>query len=79
MVRSYATEDEATIDIEFHDASKHHTIHINNSDDYTMADIGEQCAVLATRDNGHKRRSACVPTLFLPHSRSFYINNTVEF
>ena len=56
MIRSYTSEDDSTIDIEFHDTSRHHTIHINNTEGYSMADLSEECAVLATEDNGHKRR-----------------------
>ena len=56
MIRCYSSEDDNTIDIEFHDASKHHTIHINNTENYSIADLGDQCALLATEDNGNSRR-----------------------
>ena len=56
MIRCYSSEDDNTIDIEFHDTSKHHTIHINNTENYSIADLGDQCALLATEDNGNSRR-----------------------
>ena len=56
MIRCYSSEDDNTIDIEFHDTSKHHTIHINNTENYSIADLGDQCALLATEDNGSSRR-----------------------
>ncbi|KAK7473945.1 hypothetical protein BaRGS_00034850 [Batillaria attramentaria] len=48
VVRQYNTEEENSIDIEFHDTATHHAMHITNNADYTMADVSTEAVVLAT-------------------------------
>ncbi|KAL5009063.1 hypothetical protein ScPMuIL_014644 [Solemya velum] len=47
VVRQYNTEEENSIDIEFHDTAIHHAMHISNSLNYTMADISSEVVILA--------------------------------
>lgn len=48
IVRAFNSEEENSIDIEFHDVSTHHPIHIGNSHGYTMADLSNEAVVLAS-------------------------------
>jgi len=56
MIRSYASEEDSTVDIEFHDAAVHHAIHLSNTENYIMADIGETAILLGSRENSQRRR-----------------------
>lgn len=47
IVRCYNTEDENSIDVEFHDTSLHHALHINNFFKHTMAALTDEALVLA--------------------------------
>ncbi|PNF36311.1 hypothetical protein B7P43_G00541, partial [Cryptotermes secundus] len=47
VVRCYNTEDENSIDVEFHDTSLHHALHINNFLKHTMATLTDEVLVLA--------------------------------
>ncbi|KAJ9590981.1 hypothetical protein L9F63_015987 [Diploptera punctata] len=47
IVRCYNTEQDNSIDVEFHDTSLHHALHINNYLKHTMATLTEQVLVLA--------------------------------
>ena len=48
IVRSFNSEDESSVDVEFHDTSVHHPIHLGNSNGYTMADLSVEAVLLAT-------------------------------
>jgi len=48
IVRQYNSDEENSIDIEFHDTSVHHAMHIMNGAGYTMADISLEAVVLAS-------------------------------
>ena len=48
IVRSFNSEDESSVDVEFHDTSVHHPIHLGNSSGYTMADLSVEAVLLAT-------------------------------
>ncbi|KAK7103194.1 WD repeat and HMG-box DNA-binding protein 1-like [Littorina saxatilis] len=48
IIRQYNTDDESSIDIEFHDTATHHAMHITNTSDFTMADLSAHAVVLAT-------------------------------
>ncbi|CAL1538540.1 unnamed protein product [Lymnaea stagnalis] len=50
-VRQYVSEDENSIDIEFHDTSTHHALHIDNKSDYIMAALSKQAVLLASRED----------------------------
>ncbi|XP_021932631.1 WD repeat and HMG-box DNA-binding protein 1 isoform X1 [Zootermopsis nevadensis] len=47
IVRCYSTEDENSVDVEFHDTSLHHALHINNFFKHTMATLTDEVLVLA--------------------------------
>ena len=49
IVRSFNGENESSIDVEFHDTSYHHSIHLPNAQhNYTIADLSQEVLVLAT-------------------------------
>lgn len=47
IVCSHRTDDENSIDVEFHDASLHHGMHMNNSHNHTMASLSSTVLVLS--------------------------------
>lgn len=47
LIRQYNTEEENSIDIEFHDTSTHHAMHVTNSMNHTMGDLSSEAAILA--------------------------------
>jgi chromosome transmission fidelity protein 4 len=47
IVRSFNSEDESSIDIEFHDTAVHYPIHLGNSHGYVMADLSTEAVLLA--------------------------------
>ncbi|XP_045610408.1 WD repeat and HMG-box DNA-binding protein 1 [Procambarus clarkii] len=51
IVRQYSSEDENSIDVEFHDTSVHHALHLNNSAGHTMAALSTQALALACEAN----------------------------
>ncbi|CAG7825087.1 unnamed protein product [Allacma fusca] len=61
IIRSYSTEDEEfnedAIDIEFHDATFHHAIHLRNQFDYTLGNMSTEVVALGcskTTENNSK-------------------------
>jgi chromosome transmission fidelity protein 4 len=51
IVRCFNNEDDNSIEVEFHDSSVHHPIHIPNNHGYTMADLSNDTLVLACEAN----------------------------
>ena len=47
IVIQYNTDEENSINVEFHDTATHHPIHITNSLGHTMADISSHAVLLA--------------------------------
>ncbi|XP_069986368.1 WD repeat and HMG-box DNA-binding protein 1 [Penaeus vannamei] len=47
IVRQYSSEDENSIDVEFHDTSVHHALHLNNNSGHSMAALSTQALALA--------------------------------
>lgn len=48
IIKQFNQESDKSIDIEFHNVSYHHTIHINNNQyGYTMADLSKEAVLLA--------------------------------
>ncbi len=47
LIRQYNTDEENSIDIEFHDTSTHHALHITNTMNHTMGDLSSEAAILA--------------------------------
>ena len=48
IVRQYNSEEENSVDIEFHDTSLHHAMHITNNHNYTMASLSVEAVLLAS-------------------------------
>ena len=46
-MRQYNTDEESSIDIEFHDTSTHHAMHVANTMNHMMGDLSVQAAILA--------------------------------
>ncbi|XP_067007806.2 WD repeat and HMG-box DNA-binding protein 1 isoform X2 [Anabrus simplex] len=51
IVRAFNTEEENSLDVEFHDSSLHHALHMTNYLKHTMASLSEQALVLACEAN----------------------------
>ena len=51
IVTSHQTEEESNIDVEFHDTTVHHSLHLPNNDNYTMADLSTEALILANGFN----------------------------
>ncbi|XP_053408161.1 WD repeat and HMG-box DNA-binding protein 1-like isoform X2 [Mercenaria mercenaria] len=61
VVRQYNNDEENSIDIEFHDTSIHHAMHVMNNFNYTMADLSTEAVVLATEgDSDTSSKLTCM-------------------
>ncbi|XP_005097892.2 WD repeat and HMG-box DNA-binding protein 1 isoform X1 [Aplysia californica] len=61
IVRQYTSEEENSIDIEFHDTATHHALHVDNNSDFVMADLSTQAVVLASRgDEDNPSKLLCM-------------------
>lgn len=47
IILQYNTDEENSINIEFHDTATHHALHITNTAGHTMADLSTEAAALA--------------------------------
>ena len=56
LVKQYNTEEENSIDIEFHDTSVHHAMHIANTANFTMADLSAEAVLLASEGEADSPR-----------------------
>lgn len=65
IVRSFNSDDENSIDVEFHDASVHHPIHLGNSHGYTMADLSTEAVLMASEAD--EAEGATVPSKLTCH------------
>ena len=54
VVKCINDDSENSVDVEFHDSSLHHAIHITNMNLYTMADLSKEALVLAREAQGKK-------------------------
>lgn len=48
IVRCYNTEEENSIDVEFHDANVYHPLHLNNTRNHTLAALSAEALLLAS-------------------------------
>lgn len=48
LITQYIKEGDESIDIEFHNATYHHTIHIKNQFGYTMADMSKEAVIMGS-------------------------------
>lgn len=61
IVTQYSTEEEESIDIEFHDSATHHAMHIGNALGHTMADLSAEAVLLATEaDEDNPSQLVCM-------------------
>ena len=51
IVKAFTSEEEKSIDVEFHDTAVHHPIHLSNVNGYTMAALSNKCLILACEAN----------------------------
>ena len=58
VITQFNKEGDESIDVEFHNASYHHTIHIKNQFGYTMADVSKEAVVLASPGKDKDNESA---------------------
>ncbi len=65
IVQSFESEDESFIDVEFHDTSVHHPIHLGNSNGYIMADLSTEAVLLASEAD--EAEGANVPSKLTCH------------
>lgn len=56
IVRSHSEEEPASIDIEFHDSSLHHSMNIINQMNHTMAALSDTAVLLACQANEELER-----------------------
>jgi hypothetical protein len=59
IVRCYSAEDGNSIDVEFHDTSLHHSLHINNFLKHTMATLTDEVLALASEIQDETPRYIC--------------------
>lgn len=55
LITQFNKENDDSIDIEFHEASYHHTIHLKNQVGYTMGDVSKSVVVLASPGKDSKK------------------------
>lgn len=48
LVRAHNSEDESSLDMEFHDIAVHHALHLANTDNCTMATLRSKLLALAS-------------------------------
>lgn len=51
LIKQYNTDEENSIDIEFHDTAVHHAMHVTNTSNFTMADMSSEAVVLASESD----------------------------
>ncbi len=76
VITQYNKEDDDSIEIEFHNVSYHHTIHMKNQYGYTMADMSREVVVLAspgskslTSDEDSEQLSSVLTSSLTSHSK----------
>ncbi|XP_006818558.1 WD repeat and HMG-box DNA-binding protein 1-like [Saccoglossus kowalevskii] len=47
IIKAYSSDDENSIEIEFHDTSLHHAMHVDNNAGYTMASLSSEAVLFA--------------------------------
>jgi len=66
IVKSFNSDEENSIDVEFHDASVHHPIHLGNSHGYIMADLSVEAVLMASEAD--EVDGAAVPSKLTCHN-----------
>ena len=57
LIRHYNTDEENSIDVEFHNTDTHHPIHVTNSLNHTMAGLSSQALAMACEGDDEVPRS----------------------
>ena len=58
VILQYATEDESSINVEFHDSATHHPLHVTNTMGHTMADLSNEAVLLACQTDEDEEDTA---------------------
>lgn len=64
IVYSHNSAEENSIDVEFHDTTFHHSIHMTNIFNYTIADLSMACLVLASNEQSEDELDKVKSKLF---------------
>lgn len=64
IVYSHNSSEENSIDVEFHDSTFHHSIHMANIFNYTIADLSTSCLVLASNEQSEDELDKVKAKLF---------------
>lgn len=54
IIRAYHSEEDDTIDVEFHDTAVHHSINLINNYNYTIGDLSAEALVLSNQRSGEE-------------------------
>lgn len=79
IVRQYSSEDENSIDVEFHDTSVHHTLHLNNTAGHTMATLSTEALVLACEAQDDQPRLGGISRFPFVHLGRPYFSSVKKF
>ncbi|XP_051872624.1 LOW QUALITY PROTEIN: WD repeat and HMG-box DNA-binding protein 1 [Pristis pectinata] len=61
IIRCYSDDQDNAIDVEFHDTSLHHAIHLSNVLNHTMADLSHEAVLLAcAKSDEHPSTLQCI-------------------
>ncbi|XP_036774333.2 WD repeat and HMG-box DNA-binding protein 1 isoform X2 [Manis pentadactyla] len=60
IIRCYSDEQDNAIDVEFHDTSIHHAIHLPNTLNYSVADLSHEAILLACESTDDLARLHCL-------------------
>ena len=56
VITQYDTDEEQSVNIEFHDTATHHSLHVPNAHNLSMADLSVEAAVLASTSDEDSAR-----------------------
>jgi chromosome transmission fidelity protein 4 len=56
LIIQYNSDDEQSINVEFHDTATHHAIHVNNTLAYNLADLSSSAVLLASEADDNSPR-----------------------
>lgn len=76
IILHYNTDEENSVNIEFHDTATHHAMHVANTLEHTMADLSSEVVVLA--NGGDEDSPRCDFTLLFQKLRKLWFLKTPE-
>lgn len=65
IVQSFNSDEESSINVEFHDSAIHHPIHLGNNNGYSMADLSAEAVLLASEAD--EAEGSSVPSKLMCH------------